>query len=522
MPGKSWSSYTTHLFREHDLKRMRRGMLDVLNTLAKIIKEYGSIYTNNFKKLMFSFNELKELPKLRQDLVIHEQHLQTYIATLQCGGTRRLEDASKRQEQQLASMREILYELRALKNKDSENVTAIASNPSHESEELLKMKLVDNGVSNEDIQSNWNFIKEYLEAGKAKQKNLESLFNSQLPNGMRASILVEPNLAQSNSPQPADISALHKSNSDSHLGRSENLALPRSRSTEKYTPLAAQELSSRNIRDGPRLKQNPFRILCVDGNNTFRSVIAQAYLELIRTWTANTNGQWLFKEADSAGCWVESEFTKTHKDQILQPLEVPKTDPENKGLKAIAARTHYGSREKDEILERLQKRTTRGIGDKYFQYWDYILCFDESTERLLYTLKACAAKTMSAGASQKADIVRLPGTQWRVCGKIEDTIELIKLAVKSWLRKDVGWMEPPRGQNIKRGLYRSREFVVWEKNIGAVLGKGGSKIEDIRTRSKCEIRITDARHLQGRLVSITGPQDALPKAEALIRECYAR
>ncbi len=91
-----------------------------------------------------------------------------------------------------------------------------------------------------------------------------------------------------------------------------------------------------------------------------RSVIAHTYLQLARILTVNNSNRWMFQEADSAGCFVESEFTREHRREIGEYL-VPPRLPAYKALAAMAKRQRFASREKDDIMKRMQSRVTQGL-----------------------------------------------------------------------------------------------------------------------------------------------------------------
>ncbi len=83
-----------------------------------------------------------------------------------------------------------------------------------------------------------------------------------------------------------------------------------------------------------------------------RSVIAHTYLQLARILTVNNSNRWMFQEADSAGCFVESEFTREHRREIGEYLAPPRL-PAYKALAAMAKRKRFASREKDDIIKRM-------------------------------------------------------------------------------------------------------------------------------------------------------------------------
>ena len=244
-------------------------------------------------------------------------------------------------------------------------------------------------------------------------------------------------------------------------------------------------------------------------------------MHLIRAATANATGQWLFKEADSAGLWVKSEFLEKNQDLIQHPLEEPKKGPPSFELAALIDQPHFRAREKDDIVARLRDRSTRGITENHFKLFHYVLCFDASTEWTLHELKK-RVQIAKPGITQKSQIIRLPGVEWSKTKDNDKTVTDLKKTVRNWLEDEMGWAKPSKYPPMKSGPYRTKEIVIWERNIGAVMGVKGERIERIRENSNCQIRITDRRPHQGRLVSIVGKENDLPKAEAMLRECFDR
>ena len=49
-------------------------------------------------------------------------------------------------------------------------------------------------------------------------------------------------------------------------------------------------------------------ILIVDSYNNYESLMVQYHLELIRMWTANNGGPWIFHRVDSAGLFVRTPW----------------------------------------------------------------------------------------------------------------------------------------------------------------------------------------------------------------------
>lgn len=243
--------------------------------------------------------------------------------------------------------------------------------------------------------------------------------------------------------------------------------------------------------------------------------MVQAYLELVRVWTANTSKQWLFKEVESAGCSVESKFTKTHQAQIKTKLQ-PRTKHSNdKALQALSEQNHFQSKEKDEIFKRLKERKTRGIEAVHFNDFDYILYFDKPTHSLLEKLKLCAEES-APGKPPRAKLVLLEGTElhedW------DKTVGEVKMATRRWLEDEFKWARPVPA--IKKGAWRTQQMTIPDECFTTLTAKKGAKRMEIEAKSGCQLWLSSKRQDPKTLLSIVGPQEVLSKAEALVRALF--
>lgn len=76
-------------------------------------------------------------------------------------------------------------------------------------------------------------------------------------------------------------------------------------------------------------------------NIEVRSIIAQTYLELVRVWTVNNSGEWLFNRVESAGVQVETKFAKRCFKSQSEFLVKGGNAPESAALQAISGKKSY-------------------------------------------------------------------------------------------------------------------------------------------------------------------------------------
>ena len=246
-------------------------------------------------------------------------------------------------------------------------------------------------------------------------------------------------------------------------------------------------------------------------SETVRSVILQAYLELIRVWTVNTTRRWIFQEIASAGLNVKTSFTTKNQPQIKRVLKSPEILTTNEALLSLAGENHNGSAEKRAIFARLYTGKTQGIKAIHFNKWDYILCFDKPTLSLLQKLRV-SAQGNTAEKPQSSRLMLIEGTE--VHKDIITTISRVKSAARKWLAAEFQWNKPKAP--IKGGIWRTSQVPVPDTCYKALTAKKGTKRKEIQAESGCQIYPSANSGGAGSLVTIVGPKDALPNAKALV------
>ncbi|KAI9788148.1 MAG: hypothetical protein M1816_007194 [Peltula sp. TS41687] len=248
------------------------------------------------------------------------------------------------------------------------------------------------------------------------------------------------------------------------------------------------------------------------------SMIAQTYLELVRAWTVNTTGRWLFDHVSSAGAWLQSDDAKHGAPRFNMPPETPGKWTQNTAITAVA-KTFYNSREKDEIVARMQQHKPRGLDKQDFMSYTYILCLDTDVLTSVELMKAYLEDTNPpVKGSLRARSVLITGLNWNAHmsdehpHKLARMVFVTKLALERFLADELGWRRPT--VSIWAGPSRTRQMPVAKHLLDtAGIDNGESEwIKGIRQKEGCEVRISDAESEKERLVSITGPKPALEKA----------
>ena len=261
-------------------------------------------------------------------------------------------------------------------------------------------------------------------------------------------------------------------------------------------------------------------------NGEVQSIIAQSYLELVRVWTVNHSGEWLFNRVESAGVQVETKFSRRalkSKPQSKSPSEGGDS-PERAALEAISGKeSFFRSEEKNDILSRIALHKSRGIDNWHFRKYQYMLCFDTSVyETLSMLAKSC--KERYGNLPQYANLsktilvkgVKLEGPIAEL--KANDTsklVESIKDGIKHFLRTEYGWQRPP--VTITDGPFRTKQTVLPNDDIKLSFEEREAVLNAIALKTDCRIRVTDEK-FDGQLFSITGRKEALPFANSSLKE----
>lgn len=307
---------------------------------------------------------------------------------------------------------------------------------------------------------------------------------------------------------------------------------PKPTRTETPAPKQPKKFSDKapvlaNIDDLPAKASNkattstPVDILFVDNWNGTRAIMAQAYMELIRVWTANTTRRWLFRRVDSAGLYVGTS-SPGEGAQLAdgEELVLGSGSASQVALEALSGDRYYFQsddepKEKEKALKRVQSHQPQGVKDYMFAAYRYILCFDTHA---LKALRQRAEKAREADAKNKkpqARILLLPGTEEaiRTASSLE-IVDAVRSAIKVFLTAELGWTRPAHG--IADGPCRTRFIYVkhrWQTT--KILAGSG----ELRRQSQCDIHLAWQSKELGFAVAIVGPSQALADAEKMVRAC---
>ena len=251
------------------------------------------------------------------------------------------------------------------------------------------------------------------------------------------------------------------------------------------------------------------QILVVGEQNGAFSVMAQAYLELVRAWTANTGGPWLFHRVDSAGMVISSGFRKgpgrLAEDGELRPsgklhskdaLRRLFQDPEY-------FKTDDNPNEKMDIMDRMLSSKKRGIYDDDFTKFDYILCFNNKILEQLKRLSVLA-QGEHPDKPNKATILNIGGLDSYSNNEPHSkVVKEVRNGIKGFLKKSLSWTRPPRA--IDAGPYRTlflRTPIREHKML--LLKKGAGNLKKLQSETNCQIHVAWQSKGMGWLISITG------------------
>ncbi|CAF9925966.1 hypothetical protein IMSHALPRED_006834 [Imshaugia aleurites] len=259
-----------------------------------------------------------------------------------------------------------------------------------------------------------------------------------------------------------------------------------------------------------------------------RSIIAQTYLELIRVWTVNNSGEWLFNRVESAGVQVETKFSRRCLKSRPKFLVKGDKAPESAALEAISGKkSYFKSEEKNDILARVAQHRSRGIDNWHFRKYEYILCLDRSVYETVMTLAKCCKKRYGdlPSYANLSKVILLKDLRLKDAAanlSADDTTRLvnsIKDGIKSFLDTEYHWKRPLLG--IADGSFRTKQIVLSNFDIKLGSAEKEAALHEISTRTDCRIRVTDEK-FDAQLLSITGRKEALSFASSLIKEAFIK
>lgn len=255
-----------------------------------------------------------------------------------------------------------------------------------------------------------------------------------------------------------------------------------------------------------------------------RSIIAQTYLELVRVWTVNNSGEWLFNRVESAGVLVETKFSRRSLKNQSKSLVKGGNAPESAALRAISGKeSYFQSEEKNDILARIAGHRSRGIDNWHFRKYEYMLCFDKSVYETLTTLAKCCKKRYGDMPSYTnlSKIILLKDIRLKDAAadlSANDTSRLVKSikdGIKEFLDKEHHWKRPPL--SITNGPFRTKQIVLPRVNMKHSPAENEVTLNDIAARTDCRIRVTDEK-FDSQLISVTGGKEALAYASSLVKK----
>jgi hypothetical protein len=225
---------------------------------------------------------------------------------------------------------------------------------------------------------------------------------------------------------------------------------------------------NRQMSPSPHPVKTDFNIIFLDTSNCAMSRIGEAYVSLLRDWTARTGNQWPVKLDHSAGLNVRNGSDCA---ELLENLTPPlKLKPGNQkpvwtAMAALFDNKLFDYPYKDEIRDTALRRTSRGITEQMFKRYDFVLVFTgrdyETTLRIRQALVNKGGQSLVPRGKcrvvhlgsylgedgKTVDIIppakEADGTDSRV--KYNKTVSLVKMSTKAFLKIELGWEQPSKG-----------------------------------------------------------------------------
>jgi hypothetical protein len=250
--------------------------------------------------------------------------------------------------------------------------------------------------------------------------------------------------------------------------------------------------------------------------NDGRGPFAQAYLELLRIWLANTSEsrKWMFKDVSSAGLFIASDFSRNH--FMIFPnsgksLSYAKQDRNNLALSSFNRQGTFDGSEKRTIMARVGNRKIRGIQAGDFQK-TFILCFDKPTYETLRLLRQAASKDDAKGITMPAEIHLLEIAS--DLHKNDSQLQAGKEMLRLWAMKSLGWKEPTAG--FHSGFWDTKQIIIPEAGFVALLRDKERRLAKIKHDTICDFHFSSERQDGMRIVSIVGRKNHLENAASKV------
>ena len=261
------------------------------------------------------------------------------------------------------------------------------------------------------------------------------------------------------------------------------------------------------------------RILCVDRMHDGRSLFAQAYLELLRIWLADTteSRSWVYQESSSAGLMLESSFSSKHAHSFphhdsLKPCVQPART--NWALRAFAADVKsFEGAEKNTVLARLGNRQIRGLRVEDFTEKDFILCFEKQNYEFLKVLRAKAAADV-----HKSDLpvrIHFVDIGYNI-HKSEHELKAAKGELRKWAAVNLDWRVPKVSHDL--GMWNTKQLIIPEPCYIALLRADQKRLGRIKEMTGCSFHFSTKKSGNTRLVSIIGKKDRLELAATKVSD----
>lgn len=225
----------------------------------------------------------------------------------------------------------------------------------------------------------------------------------------------------------------------------------------------------------PSEVRNDYRIMFVDPYNVARSVVAEAYMNLLQGWTVGTGGGWRFKTIHSSGFFVRRrgglvdlvESMECTYPSYKLPMQEGKQPPNSTAMAALFDNAMFKYPFKDELKRIFEARRSRGVKNATFKSYDFVIAFtNREYDNLMRLREAVTAREgrQSVTCGGKGRIIHLgtyingsrKGRPKEILSPAgEGTREewnarvgQMKTALKRFLKQEMNWEQPKKGAKV--------------------------------------------------------------------------
>ena len=200
-------------------------------------------------------------------------------------------------------------------------------------------------------------------------------------------------------------------------------------------------------------------VLFLDTHDRGRAVVAQCYAQLVEQWTTLKGFKWPLRRLHSAGIRLEGseKIAFAQRAAGIKLSQGANAHPITAALDALFDNGYFNFEYKQRIWNREKTHHARSLSDSYNRY-AYVVVFDDNIKRAFENVARYLEEHKQAGPMRGKVIhlanyhpnagvrqIRDPSWDRDVKAGWNKAATQIKLALKTFMTQELGWVKPPPG-----------------------------------------------------------------------------